>query len=386
MQWQKSALQHMIQRAQAKQQGAPAPPRKSALAEEYTRPGSISKQHSSMFTPLLSTMFKGADSWFLSKYGVRGAGGLLTTVIRAMKAWAKARKPKGFPEVRDVTPIRIPDLASLASMSREEAGLEAGPTYFSLQCVGGPALKPSAKPWRPPQKAHPPGVVWEVFVWCVFEQRLQQCRDEGRSAGVYSMQLGPLTLFMDVLLATTQLLLPTDRGQAPPEPIAVYYHYTAAQCQLFRRTWGPAEPRCTPYIILPSDPRYNCRMHANFNDWEALADDAGLLHHGLQCLLQGNGKVGVQGSLVDVWQLAVDNTSLGRAVKAGQPQGLDDIFTLLEDDIFEETSGSLTVAHSVPGICVVSLHTDVTHAQVACQIFGWLRCLYCCTTFGLGIG
>jgi hypothetical protein len=109
---------------------------------------------------------------------------------------------------------------------------------------------------------------------------------------------GPPTLFMDVLLAASQLLRPTDWGQPAPEPIAVTYFYTEEECMLFKGTWGPPGPLYTPFIIHPADPRYNCNMHSGFCSWGALAEAAGLLHQQMQQLLypQGEELVGLEGS------------------------------------------------------------------------------------------
>jgi hypothetical protein len=145
------------------------------------------------------------------------------------------------------------------------------------------------------------------------------------------MQLGAFTLFMDVLLAASERLRPTDWGQPAPEPIAVYYFCAKEEYMIFKRNWGPVGPLYTPYIIHP-DPRYNCVMHSGFAHWRALADAAGLLHQQLQLLLypQAEEVVGLQGNSsacaaghsssssgsVDVWQQVVDTTSLGHAVRA----------------------------------------------------------------------
>jgi hypothetical protein len=224
-------------------------------------------------TPLLSQAVKGATDRFAEEYGVRGAGNLVTTVIRAMKAWSKG-------------------LALVGALQQ---------TATAIQGKTAPA--------------HPPGYIWEIFVLYAFERRLKQCRDEGASTAVYSMQLGALTLFMDVLPAACERLHPTDGGQPAPEPIAVYKFYTEDECMLFRCNWGPVGPLYTPYIIHP-DPRYNSVMHTGFCSWGALADAAGLLHEQLQQLLyrQDQGVVGLEGSdyaaggssrsgSVDVWQL-----------------------------------------------------------------------------------
>jgi hypothetical protein len=170
--------------------------------------------------------------------------------------------------------------------------------------------------------------VWETFVLDVLEQRLKQCRDEGMSAAVYSMHLGPLTLFMDLLLAASQKLRPTPAGVPAPEPIAIYYNYTAEECALFRDNWGPVGPLYTPFIMNPADMRQNYNMHTGFCGLDAVADAAGELHKQMQQLLypQDEAAVGLGGSSgtadgsssssVDVWQQIVETTSLGYAVRA----------------------------------------------------------------------
>lgn len=288
--WYEHVLQHLIQRAKAELLGEDPPPYRGTLLESYTDPRSDNKEHMSLLTPLLGKLVKGATDRFEHDYGVRSAGNLVTTVIRALKAWCKGLALEGAPQ--------------------------------PVTAAGNPSKK---------APAHPPGYIWEIFVLFVLERRLKQCRAEGQAAAVYSMELGAFTLFMDVLLAASQLLRPTDWGQPDPEPIAVTYFYTAEDCQLFRRTWGPSAPLYTPFIIHPADPRYNCTMHSGFSNWGAVADAAGLLHQQLQQLLYPQGLVWPQGSAcaaggsssgsgsgggVDVWQRVVDTTSLGPAVRA----------------------------------------------------------------------
>lgn len=96
---------------------------------------------------------------------------------------------------------------------------------------------------------------------------------------------------------------------------------------LFRSNWGSSGPLYTPFIIHPADPRYNCVMHAGFAGWRALANAAGNLHQQLQQLLypQDEEVVGVEcnartadggSGSVDLWQLVVNTTNLGYAVRA----------------------------------------------------------------------
>ena len=323
--WHQPVLQHMIKRAKAEQLGEGAPFFSLTLLESYTHPRSSNKEHSSLLTPLLIQLVKGTNDRFAEEYGVRSAGNLVTTVIRATKAWSKGLVAVGQLQQPATSVHSGP--GDGCSSNVDGSAETCLPAFRSTAAAVGAAPTAAAGTAKN-APAYPPGYVWEIFVLFVLERQLKQCRDESASAAVYSMHLGPLTLFMDVLLAASQLLRHTGWDQPEPGPIAVYYFFTEEECTLFRRNWGPVGPLYTPYIIHPADPRYNCVMHAGFARWGALADEAGLLHQQMQQLLypQDEGVVGVGGNARvaggssgsgDVWQLIVDTTSLGAAVRAG---------------------------------------------------------------------
>lgn len=68
--------------------------------------------------PLQSRLLRETDRRFAAEYGVKGAGGLVTTVIRAVKAWSK-----GLPA------------AAAAAAAAERASLQPGTAVQSQQQV-----------------------------------------------------------------------------------------------------------------------------------------------------------------------------------------------------------------------------------------------------------
>lgn len=155
----------------------------------------------------------------------------------------------------------------------------------------------------------------EVFVVFVLLRQLRA----GQAAGTppaqhFPTQTRTLQLFLDVLAAAAELLQPGS-----PDPIALYDLYTPEQCELFRDLWGPVGPLCTPFIISPVDPSYNCTKHSAFKGWGGVTAAAGQLHQQLQVLLRSDStgassEPGAQG----VWQQLLNSSSLGPAVWAFQ--------------------------------------------------------------------
>lgn len=85
----------------------------------------------------------------------------------------------------------------------------------------------------PYQKAPkcPPGYIWEIFVLYVIEQRVKKLRAEGGAefARYNTGGVRELTLFMDVLLAASELLRPALPGQTQPVAIALSYLCSAEE-------------------------------------------------------------------------------------------------------------------------------------------------------------
>lgn len=135
---------------------------------------------------------------------------------------------------------------------------------------------------------HPPGYALETLVMYVFEQ---QCETGAEAVARYSTgSMRELHLFLDVLLAASQLLRTSGSssgGSSKAAPIALSLFYTADECELFRGLWDVPDRQCTPYIIHPADPSFNCTAHCFFKAWDALADFAGNLHQQLQAALCG---------------------------------------------------------------------------------------------------
>jgi len=240
-----------------------------------------------MLTPLLTKVVKGVQVSMQRDYGLQEAGGLVTTVIRAMKAWAK----HGF------THEQQHGTSSICSSS----------DGASCSCTAS----------NPAAGTPPPGYIWEVFVIFVLKQKLEQYTAEyaGMSAQATARYSTggqrELNLFMDVLQAASELLQPAGKdGQSEPAPIALTVFYTPDECELFRSHWGPPSPLHLPYLVHPADPSFNCRHQGRFKDWEALDD--GRLHGQLQEVLQQ----GQQPGDADAWQLVLSRTSLGPAVRA----------------------------------------------------------------------
>lgn len=245
-----------------------------------------------MLTPLLTKVVKGVQVSMQRDYGLQGSGGLVTTVIRAMKAWAK----HGF------THEQQHGTSSTCSTSSSDGASHSGCTASNSAAV-----------------TPPPGFIWEIFVIFVLKQKLEQftaahANLSAEATARYSTGgQRELNLFMDVLQAASELLHPAVKdGQSEPAPIALTEFYTADECELFRSNWGPPSPLHLPLIIHPADPSFNCGHQGRFKDWEALASAAGRLHGQLQEVLQQ----GQQPGDVDAWQLVLSRTSLGAAVRA----------------------------------------------------------------------
>lgn len=300
--WRQQLLRHMIQRAKAQQLGEYPPPSVSQLLDALTVPTAsvFSRERANLLTPLLTACVKHADRYLAKalpeqQHGashLTGVGSLITTVIRMLKAWSK------FGLVEQLQIVQ-PD------------GFDGGD-----------------------EKAkRPPGHIWEVFVLHVFQQRLVKLAAAGAStAHPYGApDVRTLNLFLDVLLAASEQLRPADADQQQTAPvIAVTFLYSQEELELFRDQWGPPGPMCTPYIIHPADPSYNCTAYAAFTSWDAVADAAGELHQKLRQLLQrldvdvhhgtassvaSQGSSMGSGSTADVWQQVLANTSLGPAVR-----------------------------------------------------------------------
>ncbi len=164
----------------------------------------------------------------------------------------------------------------------------------------------------------------------VLRSKLQQAGSEGKQPSeLYPTQSRTLYLFLDVMLAASQLLRPAAPGSHNPiPPIAVYSLYTPQQCELFRKLWGPPGLLCTPYIISPVDPSYNCTENSPFKGWAAVADAAGQLYRQMSEVLgDSNGTAaaagGQEGTHLAVgehaWQQLLRGSSLGPAVSAFMP-------------------------------------------------------------------
>lgn len=300
--WRKRLLRAMIEQAKQKD----LPPSGSQLLDVHTVPTtSLSiRERAKLLTPLLTDCVKNADKYLAGclphchcaselPTSVRGVGNPITTVIRMMKAW-----------------------------SRFGLALE-------LQTSQAVSSDEKAKP--------PPGYIWEILVLHVFQQRLRQHAASGVSTahpyGVPDVRV--LNLFMDVLHAASESLRPARSNQQEPAPIiAATFLYSQEELGLFKDQWGPPGPLCTPYIIHPADPSFNCTRHVSFVRWDAVAEAAGELHQKLQQLLQGPdpdlsqvvvsssvcsvgseiSRVG-RGSTADVWHQVLAHTTLGPAVK-----------------------------------------------------------------------
>jgi hypothetical protein len=222
------------------------------------------KERSVFLVPLLTALIKGMDVRCRIHYNLEGAGSLVTTVIRLLKAWTKY----GLQELQPPTP------------------------KF-------------------------PGFVWEVLVLYVLEQ---QCRTLDPAAVVRRHGTSPqrhLDLFMEVLQCAAECLGPA--GRQGRSPIALTEFYTAEELELFRQTWGRPDSD-TPCIIHPADPSNNCARNSTFGSWGVVAQAAGQLYQQLQQLRQGShsrqqGAAGSGTVVVDAWQVVLAETSLGRAVK-----------------------------------------------------------------------
>lgn len=245
-----------------------------SLSQVLTNPAVPVKEREVMLTPVLTGVVTGIQDSIQREFGLQGAGSLVTTVVRALKAWA---------------PYRPAEPA-------------AGAATAAAAGVAGQQVQ------------GPPGCVWEIVVIYVLRQRLGELKRQGKQLSdvefrQYSLGgVRELSLFIDVLSAASTLLRPGQQRSV----VALTDFYSLEECELFRDVWGsPAE--YTPFILHPGDPSYNLTMHSQLTkqQWEALADAAGELHGQLLGFLRGGA-----GGCDDVWQAVLDSTSLGPAVKA----------------------------------------------------------------------
>eukprot|EP00775_Hariotina_reticulata_P003773 gene3773-4032_t len=149
----------------------------------------------------------------------------------------------------------------------------------------------------------PPAYIWEIFVLFVLER--QQAKE------VLYDPAKPLQLFIDVMDAASQLL-----RQGSVEPVVVSLYYSEAEAKCCESLWGGVG-LCTPYIINPVDPTYNCTAHHSFCDWNTVADEARDLHSGLlaACKLsqQQYRIMGDAAEYGSSWVQLVEGSSLCRA-------------------------------------------------------------------------
>jgi hypothetical protein len=253
----------MLQRAQ----GEPLDTHDAALAA-LTNPRLHIKDRKALLTPLLTDVFN-VELRFKEQYGVQGAGAMVTSITRALKALVKY----GWQD----------QLQQQTATSAGSAGEAA--TQF------------------------PPGYILQIIVIWVFENKLQQ--SQGRAAPYPHGRIGEFLLFKEVLLKMSQRLHPVS-GEADSEslePIMLPSLYSAEQCKKFRRCWGDGDV-ATPFIIHPADPSCNCVEQTTFRQWGVLADAAGQLHQQLVQALQPHSGTG------NVWEEVVKTSTLGPAVKA----------------------------------------------------------------------
>lgn len=242
----------------------------SDLCCDITNSDSPSRLRVGVQTPLMTEAVQGIEERFSRKYGFKSAGMIATTVMRAMKALSA----NGF--------LRQQQQKSSSSSSTSSA-------HASLRSSAA-MQQPQGKP--NPKSLRPPGYIWEILVMVVFEVQCQLGPDAVARYSTGGMR--EFHLFMDVLLAASQRLRPADSSHSTPaEPIALYLYYTKEDCALFRPLWTVDEPagrQCTPIIIHPADPSFNCTAHSVFTKWDELADFTGQLHQQLQAALDGTSE------------------------------------------------------------------------------------------------
>lgn len=336
----------MIQRAEydaGKLASSPAPPSgaaaaaASSLTDFFTCPSEPNKLRTVLLTPLMTDILgRDVDQQLISKFGFK-ADSMVKDVIRAVKAWSKF----GLPHALACSSISsVPD--GMDTAAEQAAGPSTAPAAAAGPGMSGAGSSAAAQWVRPaPNQSHdftkqPPGYMWEIFVLHVLHSKLQRAASNGTPPSeLYPTQTRTLYLFLDVLHAASQLLRPAAPGSTA-DPIAVYSLYTREQCELFRGLWGPPGLLCTPYIISPVDPSYNCTENSPFKGWAAVADAAGKLYRQMiQALGGGSGssdtataaaadaaagqQVGSAGSGEQVWQQLLRGSSLGPAVGAFTP-------------------------------------------------------------------
>jgi hypothetical protein len=245
---------------------------------------------------------------------------MVKDVIRVFKAWARYGLPYALQQQQQQQ-----QAVGSSSGSGSPPAAAAGAGYGTAPLPAGePPAGVAAVPGGCDYTKQPPGYMLEVFVVFVLLRQLRA----GQAAGTPPAQQYPthtrtLQLFLDVLAAAAEMLQPGS-----PDPIALNDLYTQEQCELFRELWGPVGPLCTPFIISPVDPSYNCTKHSAFKGWGGVAAAAGQLYQQLQALLGSDGPVGgsSSGGAVPgtaVWQQLLSSSSLGPAVWAFQAATAD---------------------------------------------------------------
>jgi hypothetical protein len=285
--------------------------------QELTDFRRYSRERTTALTPLMTKVIKGVHSRCASKHWLPGAGTLVTTVIRAVKAWVQCgldgqlqlcERRSGINSSSGssthCTAGSSSSSSSGGSSGDSSSGSNSGSSGSRSSGSSRAAGSALADPFRDASDG-PPSYILETFVVFVLEQQLQQgLADRYR----YGNGLKELNLFMDVLEAASTLLRPSLGTSAQLlKPICVTHLYTAEEAELFRGCWGPAA-LYSPFILHPVDPSYNCTLHTESDSWGALADAAQLLHGHLQQLLQQSDG--------DPWGAVLVSTTLGRAVKA----------------------------------------------------------------------
>jgi hypothetical protein len=264
-----------------------------AIADSLSSPTESNKHRTALLTPMMEEVIKGVPQYCFERYDYN-PDSLVTSVVRAVKAWAKF----GLPHVLqpgdcccDLCCGADRGSSSSGSGSSSTGGGSSSGPGSSSPAAGGSSTAGQQQPGSGGSHNKllldysklPPSYIWEVLVIYVLLQKLAAAKAAGqRPSDLYPPHCRTLVLFMHVMEAASTLLHP-----ASPEAVALYMQYTKEQCELFRGLWGPHGPLYSPRIINPVDPSFNCTKHSSFTGWAAVAAAAGQLHTQMMQLLKG---------------------------------------------------------------------------------------------------
>jgi hypothetical protein len=269
----------------------------------------VSRHRVTALTEMQVRLLNGCEERYKQTFGCSGYGNMVASVIRAVKCWVKfgvkpvlaARAALAVGGAVDEA-VLLQDL--LAGADRAAQGVEtaAGGVHMQAAARCGAYVDAASAA----DVVLPPAYIWEIFVLFVLERQLA-------AGGLYD-PAKPLQLLIDVMAEASQLL-----RTGSVEPIVVPLYYSEAEAKCCEGLWGGVG-LCTPFIINPVDPTYNCTAHHAFCYWDIVAEEAGELHRRLVAACQlSKQQCNISDSTAEhgcSWKQLVQGSSLGRACGA----------------------------------------------------------------------